>query len=74
LLTPKVGYFDGELVRGKDVVGLADLPSREELLVKLLQTLLAGPRQVMGVIRAPARDLLYLLNNYANKLESEQNG
>jgi large subunit ribosomal protein L10 len=74
LLTAKVGFFDGDIVKGKDVVGLADLPSREELLVKLLQTLLAGPRQVMGVIRAPARDLLYLLTNYATKLESEQNG
>jgi len=73
-LVPKAGFFDGDLVEAKDVVALADLPSREELLATLLQTLLAAPRQVMGVIRAPARDLLYLLNNYANKLESEQNG
>ena len=73
-LAPKSAFFDGDVVAGKDVEALADLPSREELLVTLLQTLLAGPRQVMGVIRAPARDLLYLLNNYANKLEAEQNG
>ena len=73
-LVAKAGFFDGDLVEAKDVAALADLPSREELLVTLLQTLLAAPRQVMGVIRAPARDLLYLLNNYANKLEQEQNG
>lgn len=73
-LVAKAGFFDGDLVDAKDVAALADLPSREELLVTLLQTLLAAPRQVMGVIRAPARDLLYLLNNYANKLEQEQNG
>ncbi len=73
-LAAKVGFFEGDLLKGKEVDALADLPSREELLVTLLQTLLAAPRQVLGVIRAPARDLLYLLNNYANKLESEQNG
>jgi large subunit ribosomal protein L10 len=73
-LVAKAGFFDGDVVAAKEVVALADLPSREELLVKVLQTLLAAPRQVMGVIRAPARDLLYLLNNYANKLEAEQNG
>ena len=67
-------FFDGDIVSAKEVPALADLPSREQLLAKLLQTLLAGPRQVLGVIQAPARDLLYLLNNYANKLESEQNG
>ena len=73
-LAAKAGFFEGDVVAGKDVAKLADLPSREELLVMLLQTLLAAPRQVLGVIRAPARDLLYLLNNYANKLEEEQNG
>ncbi len=73
-LVAKAGFFDGDVVAAQDVAGLADLPSREELLAKLLQTLLAAPRQVMGVIRAPARDLLYLLNNSANKLEQEQNG
>ena len=73
-LSAKAGFFDGDVVMAKDVPSLADLPSREQLLATFLQTVLAGPRQVLGVIQAPARDLLYLLNNYANKLESEQNG
>ena len=30
-----------------------------------------GPRRVLGVIQAPGRDLVYLLNNYANKLEEQ---
>ena len=47
------------------------LPSREELLVTLLRTLQEGPRQVLGVLQGPARDLLYLLQNYAKKLEDE---
>ena len=34
----------------------------------LLRTLQEGPRQVMGVIQGPARDLVNLLKNYENKL------
>lgn len=67
----RAGYFEGDVLDGAGVEAVADLPSREELLVTLLRTIQEGPRQVMGVIRAPARDLLYLLNNYANKLEGE---
>lgn len=65
----RAGFFEGEVIDAKAVDAVADLPSREELLATLLQTLLAAPRQVLGVIQAPARDLLYLLKNYAAKLE-----
>jgi len=65
----RAGFFEGDILDDKAVVAVADLPSREELLVGLLRTLQEGPRQVLGVLRAPARDLLYLLSNYANKLE-----
>ena len=34
----------------------------------LLRTMQEGPRQVLGVIQGPARDLVYLLKNYENKL------
>ena len=68
-LEVKAGFFEGTVLDEKGVLAVADLPSREELLVMLLQTLLAGPRQVLGVMQAPARDLLYLLKNYEAKLE-----
>ncbi len=70
----KGGYFDGEVLDAAGVKAVADLPSREELQVMLLQTLQAGPRKVMGVIRAPARDLVYLLKNYENKLAEAEGG
>lgn len=70
-LVVKVGYFEGGILDEKGVVAVADLPSREDLLVSLLRTIQEGPRQILGVIRGPARDLLYLLQNYANKLEEE---
>ena len=68
-LQVKAGFFEGDVLDPKQAMAVADLPSREELLAKFLQTLQEGPRQVLGVIQGPARDLLSLLNNYAAKLE-----
>ncbi len=67
----RAGFFEGELLDVTGVAAVAELPSKEELQVMLLQTLLAAPRQVMGIVQAAPRDLLYLLNNYANKLETQ---
>lgn len=67
----RAGYFEGDVLDAQGVAAVAALPSREELLSILLRTILAAPRQVMGVIRAPARDLLYLLSNFASKLEDQ---
>ncbi len=67
----KAGYLDGQILVGPDEVKkVADMPSKEELLVMLLRTLQEGPRRILGVIRGPARDLLYLLKNYERKLEA----
>lgn len=70
-LVVKAGFFEGTVLDEAATVAVADLPSREDLLVTLLRTIQEGPRQILGVIRAPARDLLYLLQNYAKKLEEE---
>jgi large subunit ribosomal protein L10 len=64
----KGGFFDGDLLDAKSVEKVADLPSKEELLCILLRTLQEGPRQVLGVIQGPARDLVNLLKNYENQL------
>jgi large subunit ribosomal protein L10 len=68
----KGGYFDGQTLDPAGVAKVADLPSKEELLSLLLRTLQAAPRDVMGVIRGPARDLMYLLKNYEDKLASAE--
>jgi len=64
----RAAFFEGDVYEGKAAAAIADLPGRDELMVKLLQTLQAGPRQVLSVLQAPARDLLYLLKNYEQKL------
>ncbi|MCO4746327.1 MAG: 50S ribosomal protein L10 [Proteobacteria bacterium] len=68
-LAVKAGFFEGTVLDEKGVLAIADLPSREELLSTLLRTIQEGPRQILGVLQAPARDLLYLLKNYEAKLE-----
>lgn len=65
----KGGYFDGQTLDQVEIDKVADLPGREELLAKMLATFQEGPRQVLGVIQGPARDLLYLLKNLETKLE-----
>jgi len=70
-LQVRAGFFEGDVLDEAGVVAVASLPSREELLAKLLATILEGPRRVMRVVQAPGRDVVYLLNNYANKLEEE---
>ena len=65
----KAGFFEGDVIDANGVALVADLPSKEELLTLLLRTVQEGPRQVLGVLQGPARDLLYLFNNYASKLE-----
>jgi large subunit ribosomal protein L10 len=68
-LIVRAGYFDGGVLDQKGVLAVADLPSREQLLTTLLRTIQEGPRQIVSVLQAPARDLLYLLQNFATKLE-----
>ncbi len=73
-LVIKAGFFDGGTLKASEVDRVADLPSKEELFSLLLRTLQEGPRQILGVLEAPARDLLYLLKNYETKLEEAGTG
>lgn len=68
----KGGFFEGDVLDEKQIGKVADLPSKEELLSTLLRTLQEGPRQVLGVIQGPARDLVNLLKNYENKLSESE--
>jgi ribosomal protein L10 len=64
----KGGFFDGELLDAAAMAKVADLPTKEELYVMLLGLMLKGPRNVLGVLSAPGRDLVNLLKNYEAKL------
>jgi large subunit ribosomal protein L10 len=68
----RAGYFDGATMDAKCVDMVSSLPSREDLLAQLLSTLIEGPRQLVSVIQAPARDLVQLLKNYEDKLATAE--
>lgn len=69
----RAGFFDGDVLEPKGVAAVAELPSKEELQSMLLATLQEAPRLLLSVMQAPSRDLMYLLQNYATKLESGDN-
>jgi large subunit ribosomal protein L10 len=70
-LKVRVGFFEGDVIDAEALKKVADLPGREQLLSTLLATIQEGPRSLLRVIQAPARDLLYVLNNFADKLERD---
>ena len=57
----KVGVLDGTLVSDEQVSSLADLPSREELLSKVLFLMNAPLTQLALALKSPVQKLAYLL-------------
>lgn len=70
-LEVRAGFFEGTILDAKAVDAVADLPSREQLYAMLLGMMEGGPRKMVGVLQAPARDLINVIRNYARKLEEE---
>ena len=56
-------YFDGEFVPGSEYDRLADLPSKEELLGKLVSMLNSPLQKLVSTINAPIQNTLGALSN-----------
>lgn len=67
LFTFKAGMVEGRVVSMEDVAAIAALPSREELLSKLLFVLKAPVQQLASVLQATSRNLAVTLNEVARK-------
>lgn len=61
---PKVksGILDKKVLSITEVLQLASLPSRQELIAKLLGTLTNPARNLVNVLTAPTRNLVYALS------------
>jgi large subunit ribosomal protein L10 len=69
ILEVKAGVLEGSLIPASEVDRLASLPSREELLAKVVGGLNAPLAGMVGVLSGPIRGLAYVLQARANQLE-----
>jgi len=69
-VAPKSGLLDGEILSESDVKEIASLPPREVLLAQLLGVLEAPSRNLVGVLNTKATEILNILNAYKNSKEN----
>jgi large subunit ribosomal protein L10 len=72
ILTVRGGVMNHRLVSAPDIEAIATLPSREELLGRLVGMFASPMARVVGVLNGPIRSLPYVLNARAGQLGSGQ--
>ena len=65
----KAGYLEGAILGKNDVAALADLPSREVLRAQLLGVLLAPSRNLVTILDMKATEIVNLINAFKDKKE-----
>jgi large subunit ribosomal protein L10 len=68
----KAGVVEGSLVSPAEIEALAKMPSREELLGKLLAVMNAPAVRLLQTINAPAASLARVLGAWKGELEKKQ--
>ena len=67
LPAPKGGFLDKSALDEKQVVQLASLPSRDELIAKVIGTVKAPLTRLVTSLSSPIRGLVYTLNAIKEK-------
>lgn len=70
-LALKAGWVGSRVFRGEQLAEMATLPSREELLGRLVGVLSAPLSQLVGVLQAGPRDLVLTLHGLARQREEQ---
>ncbi len=65
----KIGVLDGKLINKDQISALAELPSREVLLAKLLSVMIGVQTSLVNVLSAVPRGLVNVLDAYRTKKE-----
>ncbi|MGD2177906.1 MAG: 50S ribosomal protein L10 [Anaerolineae bacterium] len=73
-LNLKGGWMSGSLLSAEQVKSIAELPPREVLLAQVLGAIHGPGRQVAGAVASGVRQVLGVLQAYADKLEEEGAG
>ena len=70
ILTVKVGVVEGKVIDVDEVKALAALPSREELIAKLLGSMNAPISNTVNVLQGVIRNAVYVLDAIRSQKES----
>ncbi|UDQ97571.1 50S ribosomal protein L10 [Lentisphaerota bacterium WC36G] len=68
-LAAKAGYIDGSVLTAADVDAIASLPSKEVLQAQLLGLLEAPKRNFVSVLNNSVTSIVNVVNAYKNKIE-----
>ena len=69
ILSIKSGVMDGEVLTADQVGAIADLPSRDELIAKVVGGISSPLYGLVNVMSGPARSLAYVLQARKDQLE-----
>jgi len=67
----KAGVVEGKVIDATHVLALAKLPSKEELMSKLLGGIMSPGNRLVSVLQGSLRNLLYALNAIVEKKQAE---
>ena len=67
----KAGIVEGKVIGATEVLALAKLPSKEELMSRLLGNIKAPGNRLVSVLQGSLRNLLYALNAVIEKKQPE---
>jgi large subunit ribosomal protein L10 len=70
-ISVKAGVFEGKVISKEEVGNIATLPSREELLAKLLYLMNAPATQLVRMLNAPATQLTRTIEAWRQELEKK---
>ncbi len=68
-LAPKGGFLEGAVLAKEDIDYIASLPSKEVLFAQLIGVIQAPARNLVSALNNKASEIVNVLNNYKNKLE-----
>lgn len=63
------GFMNGKVLNGEDLKALADLPTLPQLQQQILGLMLSSHRNMLGVMNAPGRQVVQLLEAWRTKQE-----
>ena len=67
----KGGYLNGKYISAEEVKALASLPSRSELIAKVVGSIAAPLSNLVGVLNASVTSIVRVINSIKEKKESE---